>query len=371
MIQIIEEEQAYIGPCIKVIGVGGAGGNAVNNMVRAGLTGVEFIAMNTDKQDLARSLATHRFQLGQQLTKGLGAGSDPEKGSEAAREDRDRISELIVGADMVFVAAGMGGGTGTGAAPVICEIAKEHGVLTVAVVTRPFSFEGPKRLRQAEEGIQKLGAVVDTYITVPNQRLIAMANESMTVEEGYALVDDVLLQAVKGVADLLEAQGRVNVDFADIRNTMNNKGMALMGVGTASGEHKVVQAAERAIKSPLLDGVSLGGANSILVNISGAQSLTISEMYEAAEMIREVATNASDIAWGWVVDDTMEDEVKVTVIATGFDENNLIAKPTVERHIADIAVGAGERARVPRVQMASGMARQRDYGIPSFFGEAD
>src|SRR5687768_126932 len=238
MIEIVEEEEIPTGARIKVIGVGGGGGNAVNTMIAAGLTGVEFIAMNTDAQDLRRSLAPRRFQLGQQLTKGLGAGANPEVGREA---------ELVVGADMVFVTAGMGGGTGTGAAPVIAQVARECGALTVGVITRPFFFEGKRRRRQAEEGIEQLKAGVDTLITIPNQRLVAMATDRTSMKEAFRMADEVLLSAVKGVSDLVNHQGMVNVDFADIRTIMGAKGVALMGVGTAAGEHKTVEAAQRAI----------------------------------------------------------------------------------------------------------------------------
>ncbi len=303
MIEIVEEEIAQ-GARIKVIGVGGGGGNAVNTMIAAGLTGVEFIAMNTDAQDLRRSLASRRFQLGTQLTKGLGAGANPEVGREAALEDRDRIAELVVGADMVFVTAGMGGGTGTGAAPVIAQVARECGALTVGVVTRPFFFEGKKRRRQAEEGIEALTEGVDTLITIPNQRLVSMASDRTTMREAFRMADEVLLQATKGVSDLINFQGIVNVDFADVRTIMSGKGFALIGVGHASGEHKTVDAAQRAISSPLLDDVSIVGATSVLINITGNANLTMYEMHEASSLIQEEAHEDAEVIWGWVVDES-------------------------------------------------------------------
>ena len=372
-IELVETELS--GAKIKVIGVGGGGNNAVNTMIEAGLMGVEFIAVNTDAQDLKRSLASRRFQLGNQLTKGLGAGANPEVGREAALEDRERLAELLVGADMVFVTAGMGGGTGTGAAPVIAQVAKEVGALTVAVVTRPFWFEGKKRRRQAEEGVENLKAVVDTLITIPNQRLISMANDRTTMKEAFQLADEVLLQAVKGVSDLINYEGIVNVDFADVRTTMADKGVALMGVGTASGEHKTVEAAQRAISSPLLDEVSIAGATSVLINITGNTELTMYEINEASSLIQEEAHEDVNVIWGWVVDESMTDEVRVTVIATGFQENLHAKLPSAERRVAvQVAAGGGRTgARQPQTrEMASGFDLSHDdYDIPTFFKHAD
>ncbi len=372
MIELVQEE-ATSGAKIKVIGVGGAGGNAVNTMIASGLTGVEFIAMNTDGQDLKRSLAPKRFQLGTQLTKGLGAGADPEMGREAALEDRDRIAELIVGADMVFVTAGMGGGTGTGAAPVIAQVARECGALTVAVVTRPFFFEGRKRRRFADEGVEALTANVDTLITIPNQRLVTMASERTTMKEAFRMADEVLLQAVKGVSDLINHQGIVNVDFADVRTIMGDKGVALMGVGSASGEHKTVEAAQRAISSPLLDDVSIVGATSVMINITGNSNLTMYEMHEASTLIQEEAHEDCEVIWGWVVDETMEDEARVTVIATGFDQSRQMLQPqSVERRVNERVVrNSGPRTRQPR-ELHSGIDRMyEDYDIPTFLRSAD
>ena len=374
MIEIVEEE-FDLGATIKVIGVGGAGGNAVNTMIAAGLTGVEFIAMNTDAQDLKRSLAPRRFQLGAELTKGLGAGARPEMAREAALEDRDRIAELINGADMVFVTAGMGGGTGTGAAPIVAQIAKECGALTVAVVTRPFYFEGKKRLRQAEEGVEALTQNVDTLITIPNQRLVAMASDRTTMKEAFRLADEVLLQAVKGVSDLINFQGMVNVDFADVRTIMADKGVALMGVGSASGEHKTVEAAQMAINSPLLDDVSIVGATSVLINVTGNSNLTMYEIHEASSLIQEEAHEDAEVIWGWVVDETMEDEARVTVIATGFEESRRMLQPqSVERRVGERvmrSMGGGMNSRGGR-ELHGGFDRMyEEYDIPTFFRHAD
>lgn len=374
MIEIVEEEEIPTGARIKVIGVGGGGGNAVNTMISAGLNGVEFIAMNTDAQDLRRSFAPRRFQLGQQLTKGLGAGANPEVGREAALEDRDRIAELVVGADMVFVTAGMGGGTGTGAAPIIAQVARECGALTVAVVTRPFFFEGKRRRRQAEEGIESMKAAVDTLITIPNQRLVAMASERTSMREAFRMADEVLLQAVKGVSDLINFQGMVNVDFADVRTTMGGKGMALMGVGTASGEHKTVEAAQRAIGSPLLDDASIVGATSVLINITGNANLTMYEIHEASTLIQEEAHEDAEVIWGWVVDDSMGDEARVTVIATGFEETRQVLQPqSIERRVNERVVRTGGPSRTTRPrELHSGIDPiYEDYDIPTFFKNAD
>ena len=373
MIESIEEAEIPTGARIKVIGVGGAGGNAVNTMIQAGLSGVEFIAMNTDAQDLRRSLAPHRFQLGSQLTRGLGAGAKPEVGREAAMEDRDRIAELVVGADMVFVTAGMGGGTGTGAAPIIAQVARECGALTVGVCTRPFFFEGKRRRRQAEEGIEALTANVDTLITIPNQRLVAMASERTSMRDAFNMADEVLLQGVKGVSDLINCQGMVNVDFADVSTIMGGKGVALMGVGSASGEHKTVEAAQLAISSPLLDDVSIVGATSVLINITGNSNLTMYEMHEASSLIQEEAHEDAEVIWGWVIDDSMEDEVRVTVIATGFEESRQMLQPqSVERRVNERVIRHASNGRSRGRELHSGIDPiYEDYDIPTFFRNAD
>ncbi len=367
MIEKVHDD-IHSGARIKVIGVGGGGGNAINTMIQAQLTGVEFIAMNTDAQDLRRSLAPKRFQLGQQLTRGLGAGANPETGRDAALEDRDRIAELVDGADMVFITAGMGGGTGTGAAPVIAQVARDRGALTVAVVTRPFHFEGKRRRRQADEGISAMNAAVDTLITIPNQRLIALASDRTTMKEAFRMADEILLQAVKGVSDLINMNGVVNVDFADVKTIMCGKGMALMGVGMASGEHKTVEAAQRAISSPLLDDVSIQGATSVLINITGNSRLTMYEIHEASSLVQEEAHEDAEVIWGWVVDDSMEEDARVTVIATGFEDRASMLQPqSVERRVND---------RIART-VAPGRARPRslhggydpngsEYDIPTF-----
>ena len=370
MIEIVEED-AQSGARIKVIGVGGGGGNAVNTMIASGLSGVEFIAMNTDAQDLRRSLAPRRFQLGAQLTKGLGAGANPEVGREAALEDRDRIAELVVGADMVFVTAGMGGGTGTGAAPVIAQVARECGALTVGVVTRPFSFEGKRRRRQAQEGIEALSANVDTLITIPNQRLITMSNDRTSMKEAFRMADEVLLQAVKGVSDLINYQGEVNVDFADVRTTMSGKGVALMGVGVAKGDHKTVEAAQLAISSPLLDDVSMVGATSVLINLTASEELTLYEAHEALTLIQEEAHEDAQVIFGWVIDESLQGEVRVTVIATGFEQaRQVLPKASVERRVNERVFprSVGRRGR----ELHSGIDRMNDdYDIPTFFKNAD
>jgi len=371
MIDLVAEHELN-GAKIKVIGVGGGGGNAINTMIATGLTGVEFIAMNTDAQDLKRSLAPRRFQLGAEQTRGLGAGANPEVGREAALEDRDRIAELVVGADMVFVTAGMGGGTGTGAAPVIAQVARECGALTVGVCTRPFFYEGKRRRRQADEGIAALKEVVDTLITIPNQRLVAMASDRTSMKDAFRMADDVLLQAVKGVSDLINHQGMVNVDFADVRTVMAGKGVALMGVGSARGEHKTVEAAQMAISSPLLDDVSILGATSVLINITGNSNLTMYEIHEASSLIQEEAHEDVEVIWGWVVDESMDDEARVTVIATGFEESRRMLQPQSEyvevRVNERVANRLGDRrARAPR-ELHAGFGRAReDYDIPTFF----
>ncbi len=317
-IEFADSRPTHPGARIKVIGVGGGGGNAINTMVTSGLQGVEFIATNTDSQALATSLSPLRFQLGESLTKGLGAGAKPGIGKDAALESRDAIAELLAGADMVFVTAGMGGGTGTGGAPVIAEVAREMGALTVGVVTKPFLFEGKKRRLQAEQGLRDLKDVVDTLIVIPNQRLLAVVGDQTTMRDAFKRVDEVLLQAVKGISDLITVGGIINVDFADVRTIMSNKGLALMGVGSASGSTKAVEAAQRAISSPLLDEVSITGATGLLINVTGNSDLKLSEVQEAATLIQEEAHEEAEIIFGWVIDDAMGDEVRVTVIATGF-----------------------------------------------------
>ena len=318
---MLEYEDVIVTPGakIKVIGVGGGGGNAINTMIAEGLEGVEFIAANTDVQALERNLAPIKIQLGHALTKGLGAGANPEIGRNSALEDQARLMELFEGADMVFVAAGMGGGTGTGAAPVIANLAREAGALTVGVMTKPFAFEGSRRRRMADEGLMNLQECVDTLITIPNQRLLAIAGENTSIIDAFRKADEVLLHAVQGISDLITIGGFVNVDFADVKTIMSNMGLALMGTGRASGPTRARDAAEMAISSPLLEDVSINGATGILINITGGSDLALFEINEASMLIQEAAHEDANIIFGAVIDETMRDEIKLTVIATGFD----------------------------------------------------
>jgi cell division protein FtsZ len=304
---------------IKVIGVGGGGGNAVNRMIDAQLRGIEFIAANTDLQALAKCRAPIKLQIGHLLTKGLGAGADPEQGRKAALEDTDKILEVLEGADMVFLTAGLGGGTGTGAVPVIASLAAEIGALTVAVVTKPFGFEGRRRLQYAERGVEELRNSVDTLITIPNERLLNFVERGTPLFEAFRIADDVLRQAVQGISDLITIPGEVNVDFADVRTIMTGMGMALMGTGIAKGEHRALEAAQRAISSPLLEETSIQGARGVLINISGGHDLTLHEVAEAARIISDSVDPDANIISGMVIDPTLEEAMKVTVIATGFD----------------------------------------------------
>jgi len=313
------EETTENQPRIKVIGVGGSGGNAINTMINFGLEGVEFIVVNTDVQALAANAAPLKLSIGNSVTRGLGAGADPEKGRKAALEDGNRLKELISGADMVFVTAGMGGGTGTGAAPVIAQIAREEGALTVGVVTRPFSFEGKQRSRRAEAGLAMLGEHVDTLITIPNEKLLGIADEDLSFIDAFRKADEVLYQAVKGISDLVTQTGLVNVDFADVRAVMAGMGRALMGTGCAKGQGRARLAAEMAISSPLLDDISVAGAMGVLINFVGGPDMKLREVNEAASMVREQASDDANIIFGATIDETLGDMVKVTVIATGFD----------------------------------------------------
>ena len=306
---------------IKVIGVGGGGGNALNTMIRSNMKGVEFLAANTDAQALEHNEASCRLQLGTAITRGLGCGANPERGREAAQEDRERLREALSGSDMVFVAAGLGGGTGTGAAPVIAEVAREVGALTVAVVTKPFPFEGRVRMKHAEKGLDQLHDVVDTLITIPNQRLLALAGKDTAIMDAFKLADEVLLNAVKGISDLITVHGLINLDFADVRTIMNEMGMALMGAGIGSGEERAKDAALAAISSPLLEDLSIDGARGVLINISGGSDISLHDVNEASTIIQEAAHQDANIIFGAVVDDSVpEGELRVTVIATGLDD---------------------------------------------------
>ncbi len=311
------EQLVAQGAKIKVVGVGGSGCNAVNTMIKMGLTGVEFITANTDKQALDASLAPVKVPIGQELTKGLGAGANPEIGRKAALEDYAQISEILSGSDMVFITAGMGGGTGTGAAPVFAKIAKEVGALTVGVVTKPFMFEGKKRMKHAEGGMALLRENVDSLITIPNQRLLAISGSSLSMMDAFKKADEVLLNAVQGISDLINTTGMINADFADVRTIMSSKGMALMGIGFGSGDHRAVEAATAAISSPLLEDVSINGATGIIINISGGSDMKIHEVNEATTLIMEAAHEDAEIIFGTVIDEALKEQVKVTVIATG------------------------------------------------------
>lgn len=304
---------------IKVIGIGGAGGNAVNNMIQAKLQGVKFIAANTDAQVLDISKAPVKIQLGERLTEGLGAGANPQVGCDAAKENVDEIRSVLENGHMVFITAGLGGGTGTGATPVVAEVSKGLGALTVAVVTKPFAFEGRKRMQQAEEGIKQLKDIVDTLIVIPNDRLLGLASKNTTLVEMFKRADEVLLHSVKGITDLIMNPGLVNLDFADVRSTMSKSGLALMGTGIGCGENRSIEAAEKAISHPLLENISIGGASGILMNITCGSDLTMAEMTEASDRIYKEAGEDAEIIWGTVLDDSIGDELRVTVIATGIE----------------------------------------------------
>lgn len=311
---------------IKVIGVGGGGNNAVNRMIEAGLRGVDFVAVNTDKQALFLSKANTKIQIGDKLTKGLGAGANPEIGEKAANESRDEIAMAIKDADMVFVTAGMGGGTGTGGAPVIAQIAKEMGILTVGVVTKPFMFEGRKRMQQAERGIANLKGVVDTLVTIPNDRLLHIADKKTSMLEAFKMADDVLRQGVQGISDLIAVPGLINLDFADVKTIMLEQGLAHMGIGRGTGENKAEDAAKQAISSPLLE-TSIEGAKGVLLNITGGPDLGLQEVNVAAELIQNSADPDATIIFGAVIDENIKDEIIITVIATGFDKSPELKKP--------------------------------------------
>jgi len=312
------EETTSLGANIKVIGVGGGGGNAVQTMIEGGLTGVEFVVANTDRQALQHNKSQKKIQLGTDLTKGLGAGANPEIGKRAAIESYNDIVETLEGADMVFVTAGMGGGTGTGGAPIVAKIARELGALTIGVVTRPFMFEGKKRKKHADLGINELRENVDTLIVIPNQKLLSVASEKTPLLETFKRADEVLLQAVKGISDLINIRGLINLDFADIRTVMANKGMAIMGTGVATGDNRAVEAASQAISSPLLENISIEGATGIIINVTGGPDLTLWEVNEASTLITEAAHEDAEVIFGAVINPDMKDHIHVTVIATGF-----------------------------------------------------
>jgi len=342
---------------IKVIGVGGGGGNAVNHMLRSNIEGVEFICANTDAQALNSTEVRTALQLGSNVTRGLGAGANPERGYEAAMEDRDRIAEALDGADMVFITAGMGGGTGTGAAPVVAEVAKELGILTVAVVTKPFAFEGPKRMQIAEAGIKALTGNVDSLITIPNEKLVSVLGKGITLVDAFKAANDVLLNAVQGIAELITKPGLINVDFADVRTVMSEMGVAMMGTGRASGEDRAREAAELAIRSPLLEDINLSGARGLLVNITAGMDMSLGEFDEVGSTIREFARDDATVVVGTVLDPDMVDEIRVTVVATGLGEEEAVVEPVPQPVMQPVSAAEGERTS----ESSSVSSRPYDY----------
>ncbi len=355
------DENKNIGAKVKIIGIGGGGNNALNTMISYKLMGVEFIAANTDAQTLAANLAPMKLQLGSTLTKGLGAGANPETGRKAALEDLALIREILKGADLVFITAGLGGGTGTGGAPVIAEAAREVGALTVAIVTKPFHFEGKKRMRQAEEGLANLKMTVDALITIPNQRLLSISGKNMTLLESFKKADEILYHAAKGISDIIVGHGIINLDFADVRTVMSEMGMAMMGMGMSSGESRSVEAAQRAISSPLLEDISIQGARGLLINITGGENLTLHEINEATTLIQKEAHEDANIIWGMVIDPAMKEEIRVTVIATGFGK---VEEKTTSRlkKVAPISFSVRENRELPAF-MRKTKVHQRFDGV--------
>jgi cell division protein FtsZ len=349
---------------IKVVGVGGGGGNAINTMVAARLEGVEFVAANTDVQALQANRAGLKIQLGRSASRGLGAGANPEVGRTAALEERDAIVAALAGADMVFVTAGMGGGTGTGGAPVVADLAKQTGALTVGVVTKPFLFEGNRRRKQAEAGIAELRAAVDTLIVIPNQRLLSVAGENMSLADAFKRADEVLLNAVQGISDLITVHGLVNVDFADVRTIMSEQGMALMGTGRSTGARRALDAMQSAISSPLLEDVTLDGATGLLVNITGGPNLTLHEVNEAISMAQAASDPDANIIFGSVVDDALGDEVKITVIATGFQGRDAQRARPVQVPVQAVAPAPARRAPPPTPAPAPAPVEPRKEPAP-------
>ena len=365
---------------IKVVGIGGGGGNAVNTMIESSLYGVEFIVANTDAQALRMSNAPTKVQIGTQLTKGLGAGADPETGREAAVESREQLVKYLAGADMIFLAAGMGGGTGTGAAPIVAEVAREAGALTVGVVTKPFTREGKQRMAKAEEGIKELKKYVDSLVVIPNDRLLGLAGKSMSILDAFKPSDDVLRQAVQGISDLITTSGLINVDFADVRAIMSERGMAMMGIGIASGENRAVEAATRAISSPLLEEIDVSGARGVLVNISGSANMTMDEFDAASRVIHEMVHEDANIIIGLVIDETLGDHIKITAIATGFGDrfDKELIKPE-QKNVTPLINKVSETNReiptfIREKQQRESTFRQRNifideeeqYDIPTF-----
>jgi cell division protein FtsZ len=366
----IDDDPPITGARIKVIGVGGGGGNAVNRMIEAGIEGIEFLVANTDLQALKRSRAPIKIQLGGKLTKGLGAGANPEVGRNAALEDTEKIIEALEGADMVFVTTGLGGGTGTGAAPIIASLATELNALTVAVVTKPFHFEGKRRMTQSEQGLRELRECVDTVITIPNERLLHTVDRSVSLQDSFKLADDVLRQAVQGISDLITVPGLINLDFADVKAIMAGMGMALMGAGRASGENRAINATQQAISSPLLEEASITGAKGVLINITGGNDLTLYEVNEASSIIREAADEDANIIFGAVIDESMRDEMKITVIATGFDREAISVGVATGAEAMPVAPPRYAQPRVTPEELptrtAVGQTRADDYDVPAF-----
>ncbi len=356
------DENRNLAAKVKIIGIGGGGNNALNTMISYQLSGVEFIAANTDAQALAANLAPIKMQLGPTLTKGLGAGANPEIGRKAALEDVEKIREVLKGADMVFITAGLGGGTGTGGAPVIAEAAREVGALTVAIVTKPFHFEGKKRMKQAEEGLANLRMTADALITIPNQRLLSISGKNMTLLEAFKKADEILYHAAKGISDIIIGQGIINVDFADVRTIMSETGMALMGTGISSGENRSVEAAQMAISSPLLEDISIEGARGLLINITGGENLTLNEINEATCLVQKEAHEDANIIWGTVIDQTMKEEVRVTVIATGFGKAE---EKSALRHgkVAPISIGTRGSKGIPAFSFS---VKENNKDVPAF-----
>jgi cell division protein FtsZ len=356
------DENKNLGAKVKIIGIGGGGNNALNTMISYQLSGVEFIAANTDAQALAANMAPIKLQLGSSLTKGLGAGANPEIGRKAALEDVEKIREVLKSADMVFITAGLGGGTGTGGAPVIAEAAREVGALTVAIVTKPFHFEGKKRMKQAEEGLANLRMTSDALITIPNQRLLSISGKNMTLLEAFKKADEILFHAAKGISDIIVGQGIINLDFADVRTIMSETGMALMGTGISSGENRSVEAAQKAIFSPLLEDISIEGARGLLINITGGENMTLNEINEATTLIQKEAHEEANIIWGMVIDQMMKEEIRVTVIATGFGKAEEKSAYKFKR-VAPISFGAREGKDIPAFSFS---VRENNKDIPAF-----
>jgi cell division protein FtsZ len=353
-IKFLFDEGVRLGANIKVVGVGGGGSNAINRMIDAGLGGVDFLVANTDVQALKQSRASVKLQIGAKLTKGLGAGANPDVGRQAALEDTEKVIEALEGADMVFVTTGLGGGTGTGAAPIVASLAAELGALTVAVVTKPFAFEGKKRLLQADRGLADLKECVDTVITIPNERLLATLERGTSLFDAFRIADDILRQAVQGISDLIIVPGLINLDFADVKTVMHGMGMALMGTGAATGENRAVEAAKKAISSRLLEESSIQGARGVLINITGGHDLLLHEVSEASSIIHDAADADANIIFGAVLDPSMKGEVKITVIATGFDKRQEMA------NAAAVSAGIAPKVSVPAP----------DLEIPAFLRRA-